>query len=84
MTPEQIRKDFEAQNQDKYRNDNFEIVQPSKLIENQIVKPEFTTTVDNTTALDCQSFMAAGYTSTLYNIDAVSGTATCMYAKKIK
>lgn len=82
MTPEQIRKDFEAQNQDKYRYDNFEIVQPSKLIENQIVKPEFTTTVENTTALDCQSFMAAGYISTLYNIDAVSGTATCMYAKK--
>lgn len=82
MTPEQIRKDFEAQNQDKYRNDNFEIVQPSKLIENQIVKPEFTTTVDNTTALDCQSFMAAGYTATLYNIDAVSGRFICMYAKK--
>lgn len=82
MTPEQIRKDFEAQNQDKYRNDNFEIVQPSKLIENQIVKPEFTTTVENATAVDCQSFMAAGYTATLYNIDAVSGTVTCMYAKK--
>lgn len=82
MTPEQIRKDFEAQNQDKYRNDNFEIVQPSKLIKNQIVKPEFTTTVEFTTAVDCQSFMAAMYTATLYNIDAVSGTVTCMYAKK--
>ncbi|AFL69596.1 hypothetical protein [Sulfurospirillum barnesii] len=82
MTPEQIRKDFEAQNQDKYRNDNFEIVQPSKLIENQIVKPEFTTTVENTNAVDCQSFMAVGHTATLYNIDAVSGTVTCMYAKK--
>lgn len=81
FTPEQIRKDFEAQQSDKYRSDNLETAQPQKLISSQIVKPEFTTTVENTTTVDCNSFMSQGWTSSIYQIDAVSGMAKCVYSQ---
>lgn len=81
FTPEEIRKAFETQQNDKFRTDNLETAQPQNLISRSIVKSEFTTTVENTTTVDCNSFMAQGWTASIYNIDAVSGTITCMYSQ---
>ena len=81
MTPEQIRKDFEAQQSDKYRNDTLETTLPQKLISGLIVKPDFVPTVNDTSTVDCQSFMNNNFTSSIYNIDAVTGMVTCVYAK---
>lgn len=81
FTPEEIRKSFETQQTDKFKKDNLETAQPHKLIEAKIVKQDFTTTQENTTGIDCNSFMNTGWTAAIYNVD-VSGTVTCMYAEK--
>lgn len=83
FTPEEIRKAFETQQSDKFRNDNLETALPHKLIEAKIVKQDFTTTVENSTTVDCNSFMNTnGWTAAIYNLEAISGTVTCMYAEK--
>jgi len=81
FTPEEIRRSFETQQSDKFRTDNLETAQPQNLISRSIVKSEFTTTVENATTVDCNSFMAEGWTAAIFNIDAVSGTVTCMYSQ---
>lgn len=82
FTPEEIRKAFETQQSDKFRNDNLTTVTPQSLISSGIVKSDFQPTVENTTTIDCNAFMAQNWTAAIYNIDAFSGTVTCMYSQE--
>ena len=82
MTPDEIRKSFEQQDTDKFKLDSFETAQPHRLIEGGILKASFTTTQGEATTIDCGSFVNTGWTSSIYAIDALSGSVTCMFSEK--
>lgn len=82
FSPEQIRQDFINQDTKKYESDNFKIVDKNKLLEQGILKSGFTGIVTGTMDVDCNSFVSENYTATIYDIDVLSGTVSCMFANK--
>ncbi|MDY0292576.1 MAG: hypothetical protein RBR02_09615 [Desulfuromonadaceae bacterium] len=78
--PAQIKQDFINQDTQKYQHDNLKIVEKEILIQNQILKSDFTGIVEGATTVDCNSFVAPPYSATIYDIDPLGGVVTCMFA----
>jgi hypothetical protein len=83
-----VKKDFEDQNFDKYTNDNLQTLVPTTLVAKGIINTESQLTVSSPSAsystlpstVKC-SFVNAEYTATIYDINPMEGKVTCMVSK---
>lgn len=86
---EQVIKDVNSQQMEKYENDNFQVISPKILVSKHIIT-DANQTVNNaviTSAndflnnVDCSSVLNnAKWTATVYNVNAINGVVSCMVA----
>jgi len=86
---EQIKKDFEKSETDKYKYDNFVDFSETRLLEAGILKqgqtltrsfPEETFSFYHLSNANTCDDLADGYTGTIYDVNLRNGTVTCMFA----